>query len=128
MTKAQFAAFLSAQGGHLISRNTFRQPSVWDGDLRLTKMFNITHGMQIQLIGEVFNVLNKNMGVVTGANQDLFRITYTQATDKYAITKFTNNVAPVGSPVNNQVTFGLNQGYSSEVSPRQMQFAAKIIF
>ncbi len=124
-TKAQFATFLS--GAHL-ARNTFRMPSVWDGDLRLTKSFNLTHGMQVQLIGEMFNVLNRSMKVVSGVNQDLFRITYTQATDKYTITNFTNNVAPTGSPANQQKTFSVLQGYSGEVSPRQMQFAAKLIF
>jgi hypothetical protein len=123
MTKAQFAAFLAGQGGHLISRNSFRMPSVYDGDLRLTKLFNITHGMQLQLIGEVFNVLNKNMGVVTGANQDLYRVTYTSSTDKYTITNFTNTVG--GKALK---TFGQVQGYSGEVSPRQFQLAAKIVF
>jgi Carboxypeptidase regulatory-like domain len=123
MTKAQFATFLSGQGAQLISRNSFRMPAVWDGDVRLTKVFNITHGMQVQLIGEMFNVLNKSMKVVTGANQDQFRITYTQATDKYTITKFTNTVS--GTALN---TFGIVQGYSGEVSPRQFQLAAKIIF
>jgi Carboxypeptidase regulatory-like domain len=127
MTKAQFATFLSGQNARLINRNTFRQPSVYDGDIRLTKIFNISHGMQIQLIGEMFNVLNKNMGVVTGVNQDQFKVTYTASTDKYTITKFTNNglVNGVSTPLN---TFGLVQGYSGEVSPRQMQFAAKFIF
>ncbi|HXH40932.1 MAG TPA: carboxypeptidase regulatory-like domain-containing protein [Thermoanaerobaculia bacterium] len=127
-TRAQFASFLASQGGHLISRNTFRQPGVYDGDLRLSKRFNLMRGTSLELIGEVYNVLNKNMEVVTGANQDLFRITYTQATDKYAITHFTNNVAPAGQPANNQNTFGLLQGYSGEVSPRQYQVAAKITF
>jgi hypothetical protein len=127
-TRAQFASFLAAQGGHLIKRNTFRQPGVYDGDLRLTKRFNLIRGTQIELIGEVFNVLNKNMEVVTGVNQDQFRITYTQATDKYTITHFTNNVAPAGQPTNLQNTFGVLQGYSGEVSPRQYQVAAKIIF
>jgi hypothetical protein len=128
LTKAQFAGFLSGQGAHLISRNTFRQPSVWDGDVRLSKLFNITHGVQIELLGEMFNVMNKKIGVVTGVNQDLFRVTYTAATDKYTIVKFTNNVAPAGQPANQQNTFGVLQGYSNEVSPRQMQFAAKVIF
>jgi hypothetical protein len=127
-TKAQFASFLSAQGGHLIARNSFRQPNVYDADLRLTKRFNLTRGMQLQLIGEMFNVFNKNPKVVTGGNMDLFRISYTAATDKYTITKFTNNVAPSGQPANAQTTFGLVQGYSGEVSPRQMQLAAKLIF
>jgi hypothetical protein len=143
MTPAQFSTFLSGQGGHLISRNTFRQPSVWDGDIRLSKQFSLTHGMQLELIGEMFNVMNKRIGVVTGANQDLYKVTYcataagatcTAATGqpslvgKYVITNFTNNVSPVGTAANQQKTFGVIQGYSSEVSPRQMQFAAKIIF
>jgi hypothetical protein len=127
-TRPQFASFLAAQGGHLISRNTFRQPGVYDGDLRLTKRINLLRGTQLELIGEVFNVLNKNMDVVTGVNQDLFRISYTQATDKYTITHFTNNVAPAGQPTNLQNTFGVLQGYSTEITPRQYQIAAKIIF
>jgi len=127
MTKAQFATFLASQGGHLIARNTFRQPGVYDGDLRLTKTFNLMHGTQLQLIGEMFNVLNKNMLSVGGANQDLFRITYTQSTDKYTITNFTNGVTVNG--VTTQVkTFGKGQSYSNEVNPRQLQFAAKLIF
>jgi hypothetical protein len=128
MTKAQFAAFLSAQGGHLITRNSFRMPSVYDGDLRLTKTFNLMRGTQLQLIGEMFNVLGKNIYSVPGANQDQFRVTYTASTDKYTITKFTNNVSPVGQPANQQNTFGIAQAYSNEVNPRQLQFAVKVIF
>ncbi len=123
MTKAQFAAFLSGQGARMIGRNTMRQSGVSRGDLRLSKSFNLTHGMQLQLIGEVFNVLDKQVKVVTSSNMNLFRITYTQSTDKYTITKYTNTVS--GTALN---TFGLVQGYSSEVDPRQLQFAAKFIF
>jgi hypothetical protein len=128
MTKAQFAAFLSGQGARLISRNSFRMPSVYDGDLRLTKTFNLMRGTQLQLIGEMFNVLNKNIYSVPGVNQDQFRVTYTASTDKYTITKFTNNVSPVGTAANQQNTFGIAQAYSNEVSPRQMQVAVKFIF
>ena len=128
VTKAQFAAFLAGQGGRLIQRNSFRMPSVYDGDIRVTKTFNLMRGTQLQLIGEMFNVLNKNIYTVPGANQDLFRVTYTQATDKYTITKFTNNVSPVGTPANQQNTFGIASAYSNEVNPRQMQFAVKLIF
>jgi len=106
-TQAQFASFLASQGGHLLGRNTFRQPAVWDADLRLSKNFNISHGMQLQLIGEAFNVLNKSIGVVTGANQDLYRVTYFQTAagatctghlSQYVIVPFTNNIAPAGQP------------------------------
>jgi hypothetical protein len=80
---------------------------------------------------------------VTGVNQDLYRVTYCATAagatctaaagqpsliGKYVITNFTNNVSPAGQPANQQNTFGVIQGYSSEVSPRQMQFAAKLIF
>ena len=123
MTKAQFAAFLSGQDARLQTRNSYRMPGVWDGDLRLSKVINLTHGTQLELLGEVFNVLNKKIGVVTGANQDLFRIAYAPSTDKYTITKYTNTVS--GTALN---TFGLIQGYSGEVSPRQFQVAAKFIF
>ncbi|MFI5387871.1 MAG: hypothetical protein ACHQ50_17330, partial [Fimbriimonadales bacterium] len=128
MTKAQFAAFLSGQNARLQTRNSYRMPGVWDGDLRLSKVINLTHGMQLQVLGEVFNVLNKNIGVVSGVNQDLFRIAYAPSTDKYTITKYTNNVAPSGQPSNQQNTFGVIQGYSSEVNPRQFQAAVKFIF
>jgi hypothetical protein len=123
MTKAQFASFLTAQGGHLLGRNTFRQPNVWDADLRLAKFFNITHGMQVEVLGEVFNALNKKVPVVTSTNQNLYRIVYTQATDKYTITPVTQTVG--GTATN---TFGQVQGYSTEVDPRQFQVAVKLIF
>lgn len=123
MTLPQFSAFLAGQNARLQQRNSYRQPSIYDGDLRLTKTFNLHNGINVQLIGEVFNVLNRNMRVVTGANQDSFRVTYSASTGKYTITKYTNTVN--GKALN---TFGLVQGYSNEVSPRQLQLAVKINF
>ena len=123
MTLPQFSAFLSGQNARLIQRNSFSQPSVWDADLRLSKTFDLPYGVKLQLLAEVFNVFNRNMPVVTGANQDMFRITYTASTGKYTITKYTNTVS--GVALN---TFGVDQGYSGEVNPRQLQLAAKISF
>ena len=123
MTKAQFAAFLSAQGAHLSSRNTFRQPNVWNADFRLSKLIGLPRGIQLQLIGEVFNAFNKKIPFVTTGNQNKYRITYTQSTDKYTIVPVTQTVG--GQAIQ---TFGSVQGYSFEVDPRQFQFAAKIIF
>jgi len=123
MTLPQFSAFLAGQNASLIQRNSFRQPSVWDVDFRLSKTFDLPYGITLQLLAEVFNVFNKNITVVTGANQDLFRVTYTQSTGKYTITKFTNTVR--GTALN---TFGVVQGYSGEVNPRQLQLAAKVSF
>src|SRR5664280_165522 len=123
MTLPQFSAFLSGQNASLIQRNSFRQPGVWDADLRLSKTFDLPYGVKLQLLAEVFNVFNRNMPVVTGANQDQFRGTYTASTGKYTITKYTNTVS--GVALN---TFGVDQGYSGEVNPRQLQVAAKISF
>jgi hypothetical protein len=123
MTLPQFSAFLASQNAQLIQRNSFRQPSVWDIDLRLSKTFDLPYNVQLTILGEVFNVFNHNATVVTGANQDQFRITYTQSTGKYTITKFTNTVS--GTALN---TFGVVQGYSPESIPRTLQLAAKISF
>ena len=123
MTLPQFSAFLASQNARLQQRNSYRMPSVYDADLRLSKTFNLPYGVKLQLLGEVFNALNHNIPVVTGANQDSFRVTYTQSTGKYTITKYTNTVK--GVALN---TFGLVQGYSVEVNPRQYQLAVKINF
>ena len=123
MTLPQFSAFLAGQNARLQERNAYRMPSVYDTDLRLSKTFNFTHGVRLQLLGEVFNLFNHNIPVVTGVNQDSFRVTYTQSTGKYTITKYTNTVQ--GTALN---TFGLVQGYSGEVNPRQYQVGVKISF
>jgi hypothetical protein len=123
MTLPQFSTWLAGQNARLIGRNTLRQPSVYDADLRISKTFNLGRGMNVQVLAEVFNVLNHNIWVVTGANQDMFRVTYTASTGKYTITKYTNTVS--GTALN---TFGLVQGYSGEVNPRQFQLAVKFNF
>ena len=122
-TLPQFSEFIASKNGRLMQRNSMRQPSVYDADLRLTKKFNLTHGVRLEILGEVFNVLNRSMRVVTGANTDSFRVTYNASTQKYAITKYNTYVN--GNPVN---TFGREQGYSNEVSPRQFQIGVKINF
>jgi hypothetical protein len=123
MTLPQFSAFLAGQNARLIDRNSYRQPSVWSADLRVSKTFDLPYNIKLQLLAEVFNVFNHNSKVVTGPNQDLFRITYTASTGKYTITKYTNTVN--GVALN---TFGVSQGYSNEVNPRQLQVAARISF
>jgi len=70
---------------------------VYDADLRLSKSFNLTHGVKLQVLGEVFNVLNHNIPVVTAANQDSFRVTYNSKTGTYSITKYTNTVTRRGA-------------------------------
>jgi hypothetical protein len=52
--------------GHVVGRNSFRQPSFFDLDLRLMKAFHLGVGRDIQLIAETLNVTrakNLNFGV-----------------------------------------------------------------
>jgi len=124
MTLPQFSAFLAAQNGVLQQRNAYRMPSVYDADLRITKTFNLTHGVNLQVLAEVFNILNQNIYVVSGANQDMFKVTYNNTTKLYTITKYTNN--DVNKVALN--AFGLLQSYTQEVNPRQVQLAVRISF
>ncbi|MEO8217103.1 MAG: carboxypeptidase regulatory-like domain-containing protein [Acidobacteriota bacterium] len=118
-SRAQLVDFLS--GARLLQRNTERQPSVWDVDLRLSKLFGLGRGMNLELIGEVFNVLNTKNRFVTSGNQVYYRATYNATTDKYTFTRPTvsGSTAP---------SFGTVNGYESSVDPRQIQLAAKFSF
>jgi hypothetical protein len=120
LTRPQLADFLGARGAHIIGRNTERQPDVWNADLRLSKTFGLPRGLQLEVLGEVFNVFNTKDRFVGAANQTMFNAVYTAATDRYTITRVTNAAA--------QPTFGLVNGYEASVDPRQYQVAAKIRF
>ena len=120
LTRAQFSSFLNAQGAQLVGRNAFRQPNWHTFDMRVTKSFDISAGsrrMQVQLIGEGFNLLNTRNETVGSTNQNRFRATYTQATGTYQFTDFAN---PTG--------FGRTNGYAGTPDPRQAQVALKFIF
>jgi hypothetical protein len=123
MTLPQFSAFLSAQNGRLQQRNAYRMPSVYDADLRITKTFNLTHGVNVQVLAEVFNILNRSIFNVSTSNQDSFRVTYNNTTKAYTITKYTTTVNGVALNA-----FGLLQSYTQEVNPRQVQLAVRISF
>jgi hypothetical protein len=113
-TRPQFADFLNSQGAHLLGRNKQRQAEWWDADLRVAKIFNITHGMQVEVLGEMFNLFNTRNKFVISSRQNMFNVAYTAATDKYTITRTS--------------IFGLQSGYDLNSDPRQFQVAAKIIF
>ena len=51
--------------GHVVGRNSFRQPAFFDLDFRLLKAFRFGNGREIELIAEAFNVtraINLNYG------------------------------------------------------------------
>ena len=77
--------------------------------------FSLIRGTQLELIGEVFNVLNtKNLFVITN-NQSLYTLNYNATTDRF--TSITPNAS-----------FGVPSPYNTAVDPRQFQVAAKIVF
>ena len=57
-------------GGIPLLRNAFRQPNVFNQDLRLTKSFDIREGRQISLIFEMFNLWNiENLSYDVSTNE-----------------------------------------------------------
>ncbi|MBV9495534.1 MAG: TonB-dependent receptor, partial [Acidobacteria bacterium] len=72
VTRRQLADYLGAQGASIIGRNTERQPDVWNADLRLSKIFGLPRGIQLEVLGEVFNVFNTKNRFIGSANQTMF--------------------------------------------------------
>lgn len=110
ITRAQLATLL--QGATILGRNTQRNPDYYNLDFRLSKVFGLPRGLELELLGEVFNALNTKNRSVGGANQNYYSSTYNATTDRYTFTKNAN--------------FGLENGYIGD--PRQFQVAARLRF
>ena len=128
VSRAHLAALLAQKGAHIIGRNTYRQPEWWDLDFRVSKMFNISHGMQVEVLAEVFNALNTRNKFVTSGNQNVTSAAYNQnestarAADSYLFSAPTTGKLQSGYD-NCGGTVGVCPS-----DPRQLQVAAKIIF
>jgi hypothetical protein len=93
------------------ARNSFRLPSQFSVDPRLTKDLGLFGGARLQLIAEAFNLFNSS-------NVNGVRNTYYAVTNAAGVpTKLTqqDSVNPFGLP-------------TSSFGPRIMQFAAKVTF
>lgn len=110
MSNAQLATFL--QGTRLEERNAHRQPDYFSVDLRVGRRFDFAGDFGIEVLGEVFNLLNTENTFVPGPNQSLF----------------------TGRLQNNVWTFTRNPDYGKASSfnsvsdPRQYQIAVKLHF
>jgi len=93
------------------ARNSFRLPSQFSVDPRVTKEIGLFSGARIQLIAEAFNLLNRSN--VNGVRNTYYAVTNTAGVP----TKLTLQDAanPFGLP-------------TSSFGPRILQFAAKITF
>jgi len=95
------------------SRNSFRLPSQFSLDPRITKDIGLFGGAKLQLIAEGFNVTNRS-------NVSVVRNTYAAVTTSgTTITRLTVQDKPGSNP------FGLP---TASAGPRILQFAAKITF
>ena len=90
-----------------VPRNLLRTEKTVNVDARLSRRFNFTEDMSLEILGEVFNVFNRFQ--VTGVN-----------TTAYAIS---------GTNLNYSATFGApTSAGNSNIRERQVQFAARFHF
>ena len=116
ISPAELASFINSRGGRIIGRNTENQPDFMNIDLRLSKRFGLPMGMDVELIAEVFNLLNEANKFITFTNQSEFTIrqTGTASAPRYAVTKNAN--------------YGIENGLDFNSPPRQYQAAVKFHF
>lgn len=105
-----------------VGRNTYRYPSTWNADLRVTKRFDLHQMRQLELIAESFNLFN---------HQNVTQI----ETVGYSIEQGTpNGIQPrlsfLGGLKSGRVEFGkpLNRNASDLYHQRQFQFGARMRF
>ena len=115
-SRQQFSDFLSAAGARIVGRNTYRQPSWYTIDFRVSKTFGLgASNTRLQVLVELFNMFNTKNEFVSGDNQNRFRATYTQNTDRYTFQSFEANFTKTNS-------------YANIPDPRQIQFAVRLTF
>lgn len=115
-TPAQFAEFLNSRGATILGRNTENQPDFSNLDMRLAKRFGLPAGLEIELIGEIFNVFNTANKFIVAQNQSEFNISQSGsgANLRYNITRNAN--------------YGVATGLDFNSPSRQYQLAAKLRF
>jgi hypothetical protein len=62
----------------LLERNAFTGPSVWNVDLRLSRRFHIKERMNVEFLGEAFNIFNRTH--FTQVNQTMYNLIGTTLT------------------------------------------------
>jgi hypothetical protein len=98
----------------ILGRNTFRLPSLQNIDVRLSKRFRLTETMNLELLAEAFNVVNRTH--VFGVNTTMYQRPTSSATTLNYNTSPTN-------------PFGNITGTDSTLyRERQIQFAARFSF
>ncbi|HEX7184052.1 MAG TPA: TonB-dependent receptor [Thermoanaerobaculia bacterium] len=71
LTPQGLSAFLAERGARLDERNSENQPDFRNLDLRLSKGFDLGR-VELEVIGEIFNVFNEENEFITAQNQVMF--------------------------------------------------------
>jgi hypothetical protein len=108
---AELAQFLN--GTRMEGRNAHRQPDYFSVDLRVGRRFNFAGDFGLEVLGEVFNLLNTENTAVPGPNMSLFTARQSTA----GVWTFTRNE-----------DFGKATSFNAISDPRQYQIALKLHF
>ncbi len=108
-------------GGFLLPRNSFRQPNLWNTDLRVSKDFRFTERHRAELIVDLFNAFNHdNWSYQVSINESTTTALGARwGTGQTPLATFRSLRLPDGS---------LNTGGASVGSPIQLQFALRHMF
>ncbi len=109
-------------GNSLLERYPARQPNFFQLDLRLSKVFSMGEGGSIELLAEMFNVLN---------NENLFSNPNTNAVvtpELGAVPQIGDCFNPSGCGANNENSYGFPGQISPGSTPRAIQLGARFRF
>jgi hypothetical protein len=116
----------------VLGNNSFHQSKAWVADLRLAKNFKVTERYELEVIGDFFNIANKQN--ITGVNKTGYTIvrgpapgigTSTCSNANPCLDFFNPNIATASSS-----TFGTTSNVNSnfQYTPRQIQLGVRVKF
>ena len=97
-----------------LERNSERHPSYYNFDMRVSKRFNVWKDVSLEVLGEVFNVLNIENYNVPGSNRTLYTRRNGATSGTFYFVRNDN--------------FGKENSYDFYAEPRQFQAAVKLRF
>lgn len=122
-------------------RNGFKGPGVHNLDMRISRDFNLEHGLRFQILAEAFNVVNHRNGLSvanvaysfvnpSGASTNAALACPTNLHANSCIIPYQSNNSGTSSSVLTTTTpFGVINSTSGILyGPRQLQFSAKLFF
>jgi hypothetical protein len=113
-----------------IGRNTFRQPSTLVPDLRLSKSVVVKENYTLEVLGNMFNIINKPN--VTQVNGQGYNITAAGGTANGVACPAGPNPCLIFNPASGPINSGFgsitNENSNFVYSPRQIEIGVRIKF